>query len=78
MPDFHTSHCVDIIRQALMCTVDISPIVWEWLPDKQVSDGRLDAIHTCRDFDQIKEWGKQHAIKTHFDIKTKAVDVLAE
>ncbi|KAJ4470468.1 hypothetical protein J3R30DRAFT_3808153 [Lentinula aciculospora] len=78
MQDFHTSHCVDIIRQALMCTVDISPIVWEWREKEQVSDGRLDAIHTCRDWNKILEWGKAHQIQTHFDIKTKAIDVLAE
>ncbi|KAJ3775892.1 hypothetical protein EV361DRAFT_962959 [Lentinula raphanica] len=78
MPNFHTSHCVDIIRQALMCTVDISPIVWEWREKEQVSDGRLDAMHTCRNWDQILEWGKEHQIQTHFDIKTKAVDILAE
>lgn len=53
----HLDHCIDQIRQALMCHADLTPV-----PMKPVEGGLADSIlgngeaHTCRDFDAIWEW----------------------
>ncbi|KAH6652380.1 hypothetical protein BKA67DRAFT_573721 [Truncatella angustata] len=55
----HLAHCIDILRQALLCTSDISTNFW-FLSDvngpepKVVTNGT--SIRTCRDFESIKAW----------------------
>lgn len=54
------AHCVDSIRQSLMCSVDISTLFWEWLPDQQRSTPDSRTTHTCRDFEKVREWAVEH------------------
>lgn len=57
---FYLEHCIDSIRQALMCNSDISPVVFHV---GQFGDGiypKLAATHTCRNFDKIRQWGIDH------------------
>ncbi|KAJ6519390.1 hypothetical protein C8R45DRAFT_1204574 [Mycena sanguinolenta] len=56
----HMRHCISSLRQSLMCTADISTIVWQWSEKSQAAKERSDILHTCRDFTKIQEWGKQH------------------
>lgn len=52
----HKDHCVDILRQVLMCAGDIGGITYYW------KDGRKDPMpdfstwKTCRNFDDIQSW----------------------
>jgi hypothetical protein len=62
----HVNHCIDQIRASLMCSSDLSAIVWTWSREKEMYTPRADIIHQCRDFDSIYEWGSQHALG--FDI----------
>lgn len=59
--DEHLGHCIEGLRQSLMCSADTSPIVWQWVEsDEDLNGGRMQgfpgALHTCRDFDKIKNW----------------------
>jgi hypothetical protein len=48
-------HCVDQIRQSLQCSSDRTPIPTRWYPGM----GPFvvtDRIHTCRDFDGLRQW----------------------
>ncbi len=60
-------HCVDSIRQSLMCSVDISTIFWHWLPELQQSAPSAQTTHTCRDFDRVREWALEHRLEGVFD-----------
>lgn len=71
----HIDHCIDSMRQSFMCSADISPIFWKWDEEKHKAVGRLDTLHTCRDFDAIREWGIEHQAK-HFDQFTYVPDPL--
>ena len=51
----HIAHCIDSIRQSLMCMSDISVIVWQWDIHDQVSKPVGNIAHTCRNFDAIRE-----------------------
>jgi hypothetical protein len=67
-PDFdikksHLRHCIGAIRQAIMCFGDVSTIAWQWDKQKQKAKQRDDIVHTCRDFDRIRDWAIDH----HFD-----------
>ncbi|KAJ5509054.1 hypothetical protein N7527_011197 [Penicillium freii] len=56
----HVQHCIDTIRQSLICTADMTPIPEAYTPYKP--NGSLEPIfqieHTCRDFAAIQKWAK--------------------
>ncbi|KAJ7820744.1 hypothetical protein B0H14DRAFT_3472044 [Mycena olivaceomarginata] len=70
----HLDHCIDWIRQALMCAGDTSVVVWQWDPEQQVTTFQGDVAHTCRNFDKLRDWGKKHQIRTHYDTKVRIED----
>ena len=57
---FGTDHCIDSIRQSLMCSADISPITWHWREDGFKQD--MNNTHICRDFDAIMRWAEEHMV----------------
>ena len=56
-------HCLDAIRQSIMCHGDVATVYWQWMPVRQQPLPRLEITHTCRDFDAIREWAKAHQLK---------------
>jgi hypothetical protein len=51
----HTAHCIDQLRQSIMCHGDLTPVplyVWRGFP---ISLGRSE-LHTCRKWDRIRDW----------------------
>ncbi|KAJ8132760.1 hypothetical protein O1611_g860 [Lasiodiplodia mahajangana] len=62
----HIEHCIDSIRQALMCTSDITPFTVEW--NTRYHRPRPDFIttpHTCRNFEKLRDWALEHATEQH-------------
>jgi len=61
----HLEHCYDALRQSLMCSADITPIPWMWdeTADRAKAVGRI--MHTCRDFEAIQEWSREHEVKSY-------------
>ncbi len=57
---WHLDHCIDALRQSIMCTGDITPNVWQYSPKVQQVRPRSTALHECRNFDKIKQWGREH------------------
>ena len=55
------AHCLDILRQQLMCTVDIGVLgqVW-WNKDTPTAFPDFNTQHKCRNFDQIRQWAEEH------------------
>ncbi|KAL1754605.1 hypothetical protein FB107DRAFT_275608 [Schizophyllum commune] len=57
----HLNHCIDSIRQSLMCSSDVSVNVWQWSEQHQSVVGRLNVAHSCRNFDKIRDWARERA-----------------
>ncbi|KAF9523975.1 hypothetical protein CPB83DRAFT_727462, partial [Crepidotus variabilis] len=55
----HLSHCIDSLRQSIMCSVDITPIPWVWDFKDKVARPVADIQHTCRNFEKVREWAKE-------------------
>jgi hypothetical protein len=53
------AHCLDILRQQLMCTVDIAVLgkVW-WNKDSPVPFPDFNTKHKCRNYDAIRQWAE--------------------
>ncbi|KAJ7493790.1 hypothetical protein FB451DRAFT_1122315 [Mycena latifolia] len=60
LPMGHVRHCIGAIRQALMCSADVTPIVWQWSDRLQVAEQRDDVVHVCRDFSAVRDWARDH------------------
>ncbi|KAJ6551767.1 hypothetical protein B0H19DRAFT_1264401 [Mycena capillaripes] len=73
----HLDHCIDWIRQALMCAGDTSVVVWQWDPKQNKTTFQGDVAHTCRNFDKLRDWGKSHMIRTHYDTSVRIEDDIA-
>ncbi|EJC99578.1 uncharacterized protein FOMMEDRAFT_43149, partial [Fomitiporia mediterranea MF3/22] len=57
----HAYHCLDALRQSLTCNADIATYVWHWDPEDEMVKPTGNVVHSCRDFDKLKEW----AIENH-------------
>jgi len=64
----HLDHCIDSIRQSLMCSADISVIPFQWIEEKEQLAARATVPHVCRDFDQIQEWARKRAVYHPLDV----------
>jgi hypothetical protein len=59
----HVSHCLDIIRQQLMCTADtglLGQVWWDVNQPKAFVDFNTD--HKCKNFDAIRQWAQERQI----------------
>ncbi|KAF7345303.1 hypothetical protein MSAN_01907000 [Mycena sanguinolenta] len=70
----HISHCIDWLRQSIMCHVDTSVIVWQW--DSKANESRVkgNVAHTCRKFDKITEWAKERVLVNTYDPTVRIED----
>ncbi|KAF9491991.1 hypothetical protein BDN71DRAFT_1397470 [Pleurotus eryngii] len=71
--DIYMSHCLDSIRQSLLCSADVSLIVWQWDAEAGQSLPRGYAVHHCRDFDRIKEWAVTRQLDDKLNTKIHVV-----
>ncbi|EMD93313.1 hypothetical protein COCC4DRAFT_70685 [Bipolaris maydis ATCC 48331] len=61
----HTTHCLDILRQQLMCVTDVGVLgqVWYQPPGKPLQAFvDFNTVHTCRNFDAIRDWAEKHQL----------------
>lgn len=58
----HKRHCITSLLESLMCSVDVTPIVWTWDEEAQRSFPRSDILHSCRNFEKIHQWAKGHQL----------------
>ncbi|KAM4057532.1 hypothetical protein HRG_010741 [Hirsutella rhossiliensis] len=52
----HINHCVDYVRQALMCNIDVTPLLVTWNERMNRPMPNFQALHTCRNFAKVKSW----------------------
>ncbi|KAK4955625.1 hypothetical protein LTR10_006564 [Elasticomyces elasticus] len=52
----HIGHCVDILRQQLMCTADFNVFGQVWVTDIDAAFPDFMTKHKCKDFDAIRQW----------------------
>jgi hypothetical protein len=70
----HVAHCIDSIRQSLMCMSDISVIMWQWDIHDKISKPVGNVAHICRNFDAIRDWASERRLVEDFDKFTYVSD----
>ena len=49
----HVDHCIDVLRQSQMCSVDITPNVFQYSPRDFEIRAFANVLHECRDFEKV-------------------------
>ncbi|CAG8978654.1 hypothetical protein HYALB_00011750 [Hymenoscyphus albidus] len=59
----HVSHCLDILRQQLMCTVDVGVLgrVW-WNKEDPTPFPDFNTDHKCRNFNAVRQWAFERQV----------------
>ncbi|KAG1768902.1 hypothetical protein EV702DRAFT_979146, partial [Suillus placidus] len=65
MVRLHFDHCIEMIRQSIMCNADVTMITWYWVQGHTVPYPNFNTRHRCRNFEKIIDWSVEHAI--HID-----------
>lgn len=60
----HVTHCLDIVRQQLMCTVDTGVLGQIWWGDVDNPEGFVDfnTNHQCKNYEAIRQWAEERQL----------------
>ncbi|KAG1804294.1 hypothetical protein EV424DRAFT_1330740, partial [Suillus variegatus] len=61
----HIGHCIEMLRQSIMCKADTTMITWYWVQGHDSPQVNFNTRHRCRNFEKITDWSIEHAI--HID-----------
>ncbi|ORY71450.1 tat pathway signal sequence [Pseudomassariella vexata] len=57
----HVTHCLDTIRQVLICNVDTGVLGQVWVhPDKPSAFPDFNTEHKCKNYDDVRKWAEVH------------------
>ncbi|KAI1074525.1 hypothetical protein F5B20DRAFT_432849 [Whalleya microplaca] len=57
----HVDHCIDMLRQVLMCQADVGIVTYNWVEGWADAYPDFSTQHKCRKFDRIVAWADQHS-----------------
>ena len=60
---FHNEHCIDMLRQSVMCHGDISPVTMRWGQTQPIPLGNFSSPHECVNWAAINEWAKERSVE---------------
>lgn len=72
----HLDHCIEMLRQVLMCNADVGPITFDWVAGLDVPFPNFSTLHKCRDVDKVYEWYDEHAINLPMNHLVRVGDVV--
>ncbi|KAF4219559.1 hypothetical protein CNMCM8980_009378 [Aspergillus fumigatiaffinis] len=59
----HVSHCLDILRQQLMCTIDTGVLGQVWIhPDHPEAYVDFNTEHQCKNFETIRQYAEKNQL----------------
>ncbi|KAL4805647.1 hypothetical protein BDV18DRAFT_165544 [Aspergillus unguis] len=59
----HVSHCLDILRQQLMCTIDTGVMGQVWVhPDHPEPFVDFNTQHMCKNFEDVRAWAEKNQL----------------
>ncbi|EGX90076.1 hypothetical protein CCM_06496 [Cordyceps militaris CM01] len=52
----HLDHCVEMLRESLTCSADVSVIPYRWHRETNIAEPDIRSVHMCRNFTKIRDW----------------------
>lgn len=58
------NHCVDALREKLMCGADIGVVPWVWSSSPHhVTQPHFIRQHQCHDFETVRNWARDRQVE---------------
>lgn len=70
-------HCLDILRQQLMCKADVSILGHVWIRDYGIYPD-FNTKHRCKNFEAIRDWARDRQLREDVDADGKSVFAIRE
>lgn len=67
----HIDHCVDSIRQSLMCHADVTPVIYTWSDTSKRYVAKTHVPHVCRNFDAVSAWASERTLEEKIDMTVR-------
>lgn len=61
-PEKHLMHCVEMLRNAVMCSGDVSLVTYNWKKGHPGPKASFKSLHSCAKWDKIAEWRSAHNV----------------
>ncbi|RFU35198.1 hypothetical protein B7463_g1173, partial [Scytalidium lignicola] len=74
----HWDHCIDLLRQTLMCHGDITPVPFVYKREIDSVHPAMKSTHMCRDYSKIQEWAAARQDKTVDKSNMAAMEEMVE
>lgn len=58
----HLDHCIEILRQDIMCRGDATMLTYDWVEGLQNPVPDFNVLHQCRNFEKILDWVDEHRV----------------
>ncbi|KAG1813507.1 uncharacterized protein BJ212DRAFT_394744 [Suillus subaureus] len=71
----HLDHCIEMIRQNIMCNADVTMITWDWVQGLETTYPNFNTRHQCRNFEKILDWAV-HAVHIPQSVVTRFEDTV--
>ncbi|KAE8374155.1 hypothetical protein BDV26DRAFT_49964 [Aspergillus bertholletiae] len=62
-------HCIDILRQKLLCDADTSLVTYNWVQRVGRPVANFNSLHQCRNFERVRSWAETHSYVSSVDIQ---------
>ncbi|QPH12467.1 hypothetical protein C2857_004664 [Epichloe festucae Fl1] len=56
----HIDHCLESLRQYIMCNADVSLLTFDWIPNFHKPWPNFRIVHECANWEAIEEWAWAH------------------
>ncbi|ETS88115.1 hypothetical protein PFICI_01943 [Pestalotiopsis fici W106-1] len=58
----HVNHCIEYLRQVVMCNADITMQTFDWIDDYRRPWPNFKIQHECKNWDALTDWAKEHSV----------------
>ncbi|KAG1856641.1 hypothetical protein DFJ58DRAFT_784249 [Suillus subalutaceus] len=72
----HFDHCIEMIRQNIMCNADVTMITWDWVQEHKIPYPNFNTRHQCRNYEKILDWAVKHAVHIPESAVTRLEDTV--
>ncbi|THC96955.1 hypothetical protein EYZ11_003563 [Aspergillus tanneri] len=59
---YHLDHCLDMLRQKLMCDPDLGMVTYVWAKGWKQPFPDFSTMHKCRDYTKVLEWARENYV----------------
>ena len=58
----HVDHCIDSLRQLVMCRADMAVQTYSWIPTLRIPWASFRTEHECQNWETFDDWASQRAL----------------